>query len=263
MDQKRREFLAGGIASLAASLPAWAIERASSGKLNQLACNSWPFRAYFNTPEMASYRDAHYPLLTQAEFPVFLADRFGIHNVEFLPQHFDGTDPSSIEKVKTGLKKAQSRCCNLMGLELKGGVFTKGADRQAMAEEAEHWAEVAVALGSPSITIALNGDAAPEAHTAAYNLAPVVEAIHRHGVRVLFHNDDIKRETAETLVALVRELGRDRTGTCPDFGTFATRSAEYALSQLRLLAPYAWNICHSKDGIADQGKFSPTISPHP
>jgi hypothetical protein len=25
--------------------------------------------------------------------------------------------------------KAQSRCSNLMGLELKGGVFTKGVDR--------------------------------------------------------------------------------------------------------------------------------------
>jgi xylose isomerase-like TIM barrel protein len=248
MDQKRREFLVGGIASLMAPVP-------SNGKLNRLACNSWPFRAYFNTPEMATYRDAHYPLLTQAEFPVFLADHFGIHNVEFLPQHFTRTDPSSIEKVKAGLKKAQSRCCNLMGLELKGGVFTKGVDRNAMAAEAAHWAEVAVALGSPSITIALNGDEPFDAHTAAYNLTPAVEAIHRHGVRVLFHNDDIKRESAEILVSLVQELGRDRAGTCPDFGNFATRSAEYALSQLRLLAPYASNICHAKDGIADQGKF--------
>jgi sugar phosphate isomerase/epimerase len=251
MDQKRREFL--GICM--ASLPAWAMQRGTGGKLDRLACNSWPFRAYFDTPEMATYRDAHYPLVTQADFPVFLADHFGIHNVEFLPQHFTGTDPASIEKVKTGLKKAQSRCLNLMGLELKGGVFTKNVDRKAMAEEAEHWAGIAVALGSPSITIALNGDGPPEAHTAAYNLSPAVEAIHRHGVRVLFHNDDIKRESAETLVALVKELGPDRTGTCPDFGNFATRSADYALSQLRLLAPYASNICHAKDGIADNGKF--------
>jgi sugar phosphate isomerase/epimerase len=261
MNQKRREFLCGGIAGLVAAAPAWAWRRANSGKLSRLACNSWPFRAYFDTPEMASYRDAHYPLLTQADFPVFLADQFGIHNVEFLPQHFAGTDTASIEKVKAGLKKAQSRCCNLMGLELKGGVFTKGVDRKAMAEEAEHWAVVAVALGSPSITIALNGDGAPEAHTAAYNLTPAVEAIHSHGIRVLFHNDDIKRETAETLVALIKELGRDRTGTCADFGNFATRSADYALSQLKLLVPYASNICHSKDGIADDGKFYPDDFP--
>lgn len=247
MDLRRREFLGGSMA--------WAMQRANDGKLERLACNSWPFRAYFDTPEMASYRDAHYPLLTQADFPVFLADHFGIHNVEFLPQHFTNTDPASIEKVKAGLKKAQARCCNLMGLELKGGVFSKKVDRKAMAEEAERWAVVAVALGSPSITIALNGEGGPDAHTAAFNLTPAVEAIHRHGVRVLFHNDDIKRENAETLAALVQALGRDRAGTCPDFGNFATRSAEYALSQLRLLAPYASNICHAKDGIADNGKF--------
>jgi sugar phosphate isomerase/epimerase len=255
MNEKRREFLISSLAALTASVPAWAMHRGMDRKLDRLACNSWPFRAYFDTPEMASYRDAKYPLLTQVEFPAFLADHFDIHNVEFLPQHFAGTDPMSIEKVKGGLKKAQSRCVNLMGLELKGGVFTKGADRNAMAEEAEHWAAVAVALGSPSITIALNGEGAPEAKTAAFNLEPAVEAIHRHGVKVLFHNDDIDRETGETIVSLVNTFGRQRTGTCPDFGNFATRSADYALSQLRLLAPYASNICHSKDGIADKGKF--------
>ena len=143
-----------------------------------------------------------------------------------------------------------------MGLEFKAGVFAKGADRHAMAQEAERWAGVAVALGSPSITIALNGDGPPDAHTAAFNLAPAVEVIHRHGVKVLFHNDDIKRETAEILVAVINELGRDRACyACPDFGNFAVRSADYALNTLRLLAPYASNICHSKDGIADNGKF--------
>jgi sugar phosphate isomerase/epimerase len=261
MRQKRREFLASGIASLAASVPAWAMYRSSSGKLDRLGCNSWPFRAYFDTPEMATYRDSRYPLLTQADFPSFLADHFGIHNVEFLPQHFAGTDPSTIEKVKAGLKNAHSRCVNLMGLELKGGVFTKGVDRKAMAVEAERWAAIAVALGSPSITIGLNGNGAPDAQTAAYNLTPAVEAIHRHGIKVLFHNDDIKRESAEILVALIQKLGRDRAGTCPDFGNFATRSADYALSQLRLLAPYSSNICHSKDGIADNGKFYPDNFP--
>jgi sugar phosphate isomerase/epimerase len=255
MNQYRREFLGGSLASLFASMPVWAMHRSSTGKLDRLACNSWPFRAYFDTPEMASYRDSHYPLVTQQDFPTFLADHFGIHNVEFLPQHFASIDPASIEKVKAGLKKAQSRCSNLMGLELKGGVFTKGVDRKAMADDAERWAGIAVALGSPSITLALNGDGPPDAHTAAYNLTPAVEAIHRQGIKVLFHNDDIKRETAEILVAVINELGRDRAGMCPDFGNFAVRSAEYALSTLRLLAPYASNICHSKDGIADKGKF--------
>ncbi len=261
MGVKRRDFL--GMAGTAALLgsaqgrPSYA----AGGKLERLACNSWPFRSYFDTPQMHQYRDSRYPLLDQADFPEFLADHFKIHNVEFLPQHFADTEASTIDRVKAGLKKANSRCCNLMGVEFSGGVFKRAADRQALANEAERWVGVAVALGSPSITVALTGEGPSDPHAAAENLTPVVDAAQRRGIKVLFHNDDIRRESAEILTAVIRQLGRNRTGTCPDFGNFATKSAGFALSQLRMLAPYASNICHSKDGIAENGKFYPDDFP--
>jgi sugar phosphate isomerase/epimerase len=203
---------------------------------------------------MHEYRKAQYPLLTQAEFPEFLADHFDIHNVEFLPQHFADTEPATIEKVKAGLKKANSRCCNLMGVEIPGGVFTRGAQDQA-AKAAERWCAVATEVGAPSVTVALTGEAAVDSHMAAENLRPFADIAQRRGLKMLFHNDDMRRESAEVLTAVIRELGRDKTGTCPDFGNFATKSAAFALDQLRMLAPYASNICHSKDGIAENGKF--------
>lgn len=255
MGIKRRNFLGCAAATLLASLPARAKDRSNSGKLERFACNSWPFRAYFDTPEMHEYRDSKYPLLTQADFPQFLADHFKIHNVEFLPQHFVDTNPSTIDRVKAGLTRAKSRCCNLMGVELPGGVFGQGGNPRAVAEFAERWVGVAVALGCPSITVALTGEGAVDPTVAARNLTPFVDVAHRLAVKVLFHNDDLKRESAETLTSVIGKLGRDRTGTCPDFGNFATRSASFALSQLRMLAPYASNICHSKDGIAARGKF--------
>ncbi len=225
------------------------------GKLERLACNSWPFRAYFDTPQMHEYRKPEYPLLTQADFPQFLADNFQIHNVEFLPQHFSDTDDSTIEKVKAGLKKANSHCCNLMGLEIPGGAFERNSDNQALAKEADRWAGVAVALGSPSMTIALNGKGTVDAKVAAHNVTPYAEAAKRHGIKLLFHNDDLRTESAEILISVIKQLGRFQAGTCPDFGNFATKSAEFALAQLRMLAPYASNICHAKDGIANDGKF--------
>jgi sugar phosphate isomerase/epimerase len=253
---KRRDLLGGALTGgLLACVPGWALEQSGTNKLDRLACNSWPFRGYFDTPEMHHYRDSKLPLLTQADFPQFLADQFQIHNVEFLPQHFVDTEPSTIDKIKAGLKKASSRCCNLMGVELPGGVFTKESDGAAVAKEAERWVGVAVALGSPSITVALTGKGTPDAQTAADNLKPVVDIAQRHGIRVLFHNDDLRHESAEILVSVIKQLGRDRTGTCPDFGNFATKSAAFALSQLKMLAPYASNLCHSKDGIAEKGKF--------
>ena len=255
----RREFLGG-----AATLPllSWtAHAKTSQSKVERLACNSWPFRGYFDTPQMHEYRKAQYPLLTQAEFPEFLADQFKIHNVEFLPQHFLDADASAIAKVKAGLKKANSRCCNLMGVDIPGGVFVKQPDRSRISQEAERWAGVAVALGSPSVTIALNGDEPADPKIAADNLKPVVDIANKHGVKVLFHNDSMKTESAEILQAVIGYLGRNRAGTCPDFGNFATKSAAYALSQLGMLAPYASNICHAKDGIAEHGKFYPDDFP--
>lgn len=253
---KRRDFVGATLkAGLLGCLPRWALQQTDADKLARLACNSWPFHGYFDTPQMPGFRDPKLPLLTQADFPEFLADQFHIHNVEFLPPHFVDTEPTTIEKVKAGLKKARSRCCNVMGVELPGGVFTKSADPLAVVKEADRWVGVAVALGSPSITIPLVGEGTPDAHTAAENLKPVVEIAHRSRIRVLFHNDDLRRESAEMLVSVVKQLGRDRTGTCPDFGNFAPKSAAFALRQLRMLAPYASNICHAKDGIAVKDNF--------
>ena len=86
---KRRDLLGGGLtAGLLGCLPGWVLAESDGDKLGRLACNSWPFRGYFDTPQMPGYRDPKLPLLTQADFPQFLADQFHIHNVEFLPQHF-------------------------------------------------------------------------------------------------------------------------------------------------------------------------------
>ncbi len=257
----RRDFLRTGLpgATLLASAPLMrgAQKEKRQAQLNRLACNSWPFRAYFDTPQLHEYRDPNYPLLTQWEFPEFLADHFQIHNVEFLPQHFVDTNAATIDKVKRGLKKASSRCCNLMGVEIPGGVFAGGASRETVTKEAERWVGVALALGSPTVTVALTGKGPADPHAAAKNLQPFVDIAYARGIKVLFHNDNLQLESAETLTSVMKELGHDRTGACPDFGNFATKSAAFALAQLRMLAPFATNICHAKDGIAADGKFYP------
>jgi sugar phosphate isomerase/epimerase len=148
-----------------------------------------------------------------------------------------------------------------MGVEIPGGVFTRGAGRQGAAKAAERWVGVAVALACPTITVALNGKGPADPHIAADNLTPFVEAAQARGIKVLFHNDSMETESAEILTTVIKQLGPTRTGTCPDFGNFATKSAAFALSQLQMLAPYASTICHSKDGIADRGKFYPDDFP--
>jgi hypothetical protein len=67
------------------------------------------------------------------------------------------------------------------------------------------------------MTVPLNGNFPPDPKVAADNLKPVVEVAQSRGVEVLAHNDNMK-QSAETLTAIIGYLGRDRTGTCPDFG---------------------------------------------
>src|SRR5690242_9180281 len=96
----RRDFLRL-LSGMALSVPALAASRGGApagreAKLRRITCNSWPFRGYFDTPEMHHYRNPRYPLLDQTKFPEFLADTFGIHSVEFLPQHFADTSPAYV-----------------------------------------------------------------------------------------------------------------------------------------------------------------------
>jgi sugar phosphate isomerase/epimerase len=236
---RRRDFLGVAVAFGSAFSA-----RAANARL--FACNSWPFRTYFDTPLMHQYRDPKLPLVTQEDFPEFLADHFDIHNVEFLPQHFSSTEPGTIQKIKQALQKANSRCCNLMGVDLR-----------TMTENAELWANIAATLGSPTITVALTGPGTVDVNNVVTSLKPALELVNRRGLKLLFHNDDIRRESAEILTAIIQQLGPTKAGTCPDFGNFAPRSRQFALAQLKMLAPYASNICHAKDGIAEKGTFYP------
>lgn len=252
---KRREFVTAslGWAAMAAAAPAWG--RSAAAARHRLACNSWPFRGYFDTPEMHHYRDPKLPLLDQAEFPTFLADTFGIHAVEFLPQHFADTSPGYVARVKAGVRKARSRVVNLMGVELPGGVYNPHLDGARALAAGRLWIDIAVALNAPSATFVLGGPPPFDTRRAAEHLRPILDYARSRRVKMLFHNDDIRRESADQILAVLAALDSPDAGTCPDFGNFAPKSAAYALETLKRLIPHASNICHAKDGIAEGGKF--------
>src|SRR5487761_1815157 len=149
----RREFSAA--LSLAALAAAWKAPAGQAGKKSRLACNSWPFRGYFDTPEMRHYRNPRFPLLNLADFPGFLADHFGLHQVEFLPQHFASTDPAYIARVQAAVHRARSRVVNLMGVEVPGGLYNPRLDQAAAMRAARLWIDIAARLGSPSATFPL------------------------------------------------------------------------------------------------------------
>ncbi|MGH9533221.1 MAG: sugar phosphate isomerase/epimerase family protein [Terriglobales bacterium] len=250
----RRDFLS--LAAVGAAGLGFARRAAARpSQVHRLACNSWPFRAYFDTPGMSDYRDPKYPLLQQWEFPEFLADTFGLHHVEFLPQHFAATDAATIAKVKAGLRKAHAATVNLMGVDTPGGIYNPRLDPGAALANGRLWVDIARQLGSPSATFVLDGRPPWDPRIAARNLRPIRDYAARHGIRILFHDDSIRRESAPQILAVIRGLGGRDAGTCPDFGNFAPKGAAFALATLKQLAPYCTNICHAKDGIGEGGHY--------
>ncbi len=228
-----------------------------------LACNSWPFRGYFDTPIMHRYRDPRLPLLDLLDFPAFLVKHFGIHGVELIPAHFSSTTPAYVKKLKRALASSGSQAVNLMGVDIEGGLFNPHLDRQKANSTALQWIDIAAQLNIPSATFPLGGppemrDAPVEERTKIVyaNLKSIVTYAESRNVRVLFHNDDIHWESAPQIVSLIRKL-KYNVGSCPDFGNYAPRGADVALDTLRQLLPYVHNICHAKDGIAVNGKFYP------
>ncbi len=244
----RRDFSSLALAALAG------VKLSPAAGKRRLACNSWPFRGYFDTPEMHRYRDPRFPLLHLEQFPEFLADHFGIHQVEFLPQHFRATTAAYVGRVLAGVRRARSRVVNLMGVEIPGGLYNPRLDPAAAMRAARLWIDIAVRLGSPSATFPLSGPRPYRPAIAARNLRPIAAYARSRGIRVLFHNDDIHAESADKILAVLRALQAPNAGTCPDFGNFAVRSSAYALWTLRRLMPHAVNICHAKDGIAPDGR---------
>lgn len=262
----RRDFLRL-LSGMALTAPALAAPRgrATAGreaKLRRITCNSWPFRGYFDTPEMHHYRNPRFPLLDQAKFPEFLADTFGIHSVEFLPQHFEDTSPAYVDGIKQGLARAHATVANLMGVEIPGGLYNPHLDQEKAMNAARTWIDIAAALGSPSATFPLGGRPPRDPKVAAENLRPIVAYARQRKIKVLFHNDDIETESADQILAVIHSLKSPGVGTCPDFGNFSARGAAYMLDTLRKLMPYASNICHAKDGISDDGvRFYPDDFP--
>jgi sugar phosphate isomerase/epimerase len=256
----RRHFvgtLSGAALISALPLSAQANAEKRNRALARLACNNWPFRAYFENAGTRHYRDPKYPLLHQVDFPQFLADHFGLRSVEFLAPYFDETTPTYIATIKEGLRKARCSVANLGDVSVPGGLYNPGLDRKQAVAHVAQWIDIAGLLGSPSIKIDLTGPKPYDTTIAADNVMPIVSYARSKHIRVLFHNDDIQRESADKLLGIIQRVRSRYLGTCPDFGNFATRSPQYALETLRRLMPYATNICHAKDGIAEGQRFYP------
>jgi hypothetical protein len=157
-DFSRREFLMGtsvaalgltvGLRNYLASPREPHLEFPTSPRA-RLAVTSWPFREFIDCPHN-SYRNRQKPGMDIKGFAGVIAKRFGIQNVCLLAEHFHSTDPAYLASLRKAVEQAGSHLVDL-GLGSRNFWDPDKAQRQAAVEYGQHWIDLAVTLGSPSV----------------------------------------------------------------------------------------------------------------
>lgn len=263
---KRRDFfslavacwLGAGLADQAVALaqpspPALAARKGSNSasryydvrKLYHVGVSSNCFRNYFPVTRSNSFKLPG-PALALLDFPQMVADRYEVHNLEFLASHFASTDPQYLAELRRSLARLRSRLINIQLdiPELNSGEGLSDPNpevRDAAVEAVKRWIEAAGRLRARSVC-------ASPGKTNPADVTPTVEAYRQlaayarpRGIHVLIENT-VGVEPDEVL-AVIRSVGGYVTGALPDFGGFASEAARVA--GLRALFPRAVTLCHA------------------
>lgn len=217
---------------------------------DRLAVASWPFR------KLVDPKKGTLPLL---DFPKMIADRFGVHGIEPLDEHFLSTDAAYLDKFRAAVEKTGSRVVNIPVGRLGGSFYDADAERRKhVVETAKHWVDVAAAVGSPGVRVHVAAAKNPPNVTlAAESLKQVAEYGERKNVVVHLENDDPRSEEAFFLVDVIEAAKTLWLRALPDFcnSMLLGRGEDYNYKAVAAMFEHAYAICHVKDSEQDGKKM--------
>jgi sugar phosphate isomerase/epimerase len=222
----------------------------------RLAVTSWPFREFIDAPHN-HYRNPQKPGMDIKDFPGVVAKRFGIQNVCLLAAHFHSTDPAYLDSLRQSIEQAGS---HLVDLGLGGGSFwdPDQAKRQAAVELTQHWIDLALTLGSPSVRQHLGGSRGvkPDVELASQSLGRLAEYGSTKNIILNLENDDAVNEDPFFIVKVIEKVGNPYLRGLPDIGnTLCGGDTEYAERGVAAMFKHAYGVCHVKDLVGcDSGK---------
>jgi sugar phosphate isomerase/epimerase len=186
-------------------------------------------------------------------FPAFVAEKFGVFNINPLINHFSSTEPAYLEDFRAALQKARS---HIVDLGLPGGRFyaADAAVREAAVASAKGFIDIAVQLGSPSVRLHVNGrkDEKPDVPLASACLGDVAGHGDRENIVVNLENDNPVAEDPFFLVAAIEKVNSPYLRALPDFGnSLIGRDQAYNHRAVKAMLGHAYNMCHVKDTVED------------
>ncbi|MBV8808659.1 MAG: TIM barrel protein [Acidobacteriaceae bacterium] len=216
----------------------------------RLAVTSWPFRAYIESPTNHG-RKSSVPGMDLKEFPAFVVDKFGVHNINPLADHFNSTDDVYLAAFREAVDKAGSHVVDL-GL---GGRYFYDPDptaRQTAVDYGRKWIDIAVKIGSPSVRqhLQVRHGQKPDPAMAAESLRQLADYGAKRNVVVNLENDNPIAEDPFVLVSVIEKVNAPYLRALPDFGnSLGEHDEDYNEGGVKAMLAHAWNMCHVKDSV--------------
>lgn len=217
---------------------------------DRLAVTSWPFRAYIESPTNHG-RKASVPGMDLKDFPTFVAEKFGVHNINPLADHFSSTADAYLAQFRDALQRAGSHIVDL-GLGGRDFFSPDTATRQIAIDYGRKGIDIAVKAGSPSVRQHLRAARGqkPDAALAAESLGRLAEYGANRNVVINLENDDPVAEDPFLIVAIVEKVKSPYLRALPDFGnSLIPHDADYNRRAVAAMLDHAWNMCHVKDSV--------------
>jgi sugar phosphate isomerase/epimerase len=222
----------------------------------RLAVTSYPFRAFINNAKNRD-RNPDLPGMDIKEFPAFIAEKFGVFNINPLVNHFSSTEPPYLDAFRSALDKAQS---HIVDLGLPGGRFyaVDAAVRQAAVISSRKFVDIAVQVGSPSVRQHVNGSKIekPDVSLAAASLGDLAEYGAKNNIVINLENDNPVAEDPFFLAAVIDKVNNPYLRGLPDFGnSLIGHDSGFNKRAITSMLRHAFNMCHVKDTVqGDDGK---------
>ena len=153
---KRREFLisAAAVAAAAARRPivrAQAPKGAKQSTLDRIAIMTLNFQRILKVPDV---QDSPERTLELFDIGEMIADKYGVHKVEFQHYHIPSTEPSYLKELRSHIEKSKSRMTQI-NLEFSGLTMSapRLRDRLMAIDLTKMWIDHAVMLGAQRVMI--------------------------------------------------------------------------------------------------------------
>jgi sugar phosphate isomerase/epimerase len=224
----------------------------------RISVASYPFRMYIDAPHNRA-RDVKLKGFPITQFPAEVVEKFGVHGIEPLSDHFESTDSVYLDKFRSAAEKAKVRIVNIPTNVRDSFYDPDAAVRQKAIDVSKKWIDVAVAVGSPGIRPHIEGSKAskPDVDRAAESLRKVADYAAEKNIVVTLENDDPDTEDAFFITKIIDAVNHPYLRTLPDFANSVLKGDyDFNYRAMKELFDRAYNISHVKDGEAnDNGKI--------